>query len=260
MSGPIPKDDPLWLWMRGAEKKRHAGAYLGYVGYAALLAATKQEVSATKAAEIIGAHRDTVRRLLGQFRTLGLVYRSGWVRESTNGFDQPLYRIRVEDEQDVPARLTSAGGPMPHADHEHKPQERVRSFASLVEALKNDCLSRGELAEKTGLSAARITKVLSYMASPGVKLIYVADWRWRGGKPGGPPSKLWEFGLDKRNAFRPKPIGRGRRDCKRAVETLGSAPTWERTLAMLRTTAGFHVGFSASVTKPRTKKEIPCPP
>lgn len=255
MSGSTPRDDPLWLWVRhGAEQKKHTGAYVGYVGYAALLACTKQEVSAAQAAVMTGIGEQLVRRLLGQFRAMRLVHRSGWTRPSVRGFDQPLYRIG--DEPDTPPRPTRRGSVMPHADHVHVPLPRVKSFGSLVHALQDDCLSMTELADRTGIAPSRLSEVLSYMASPGLRLIYIADWKWRD-SPGGPPIKLWEFGLDKRNATKPKASGRGKRDARRKVEALMSRPRWENTLAMLRTNSGFKVGLAASVIKPKTQpKEI----
>lgn len=243
----------MWLWVRhGTERKRHTGAYVGYVGYAALLACTKQEVSAAQAAKMTGIAEPLVRRLLGQFRTMRLVHRSGWTRPSVRGVDQPLYRIG--DEPDVPARPTRKGGTMPYVDHVHVPLPRVKSFGDLIHALRDDCLSMTELADRTGIAPSRLSEVLSYMASPGLRLIYIADWKWRD-VPGGPPIKLWEWGLDKRNATKPKASGRSRRDARRKLDALMAQPRWVNTLAMLRTASGFKVGLSASVIKPQPQPQ-----
>ena len=120
--------------LRDPEKQppQRCGAYLGYAGYASILACTRDPVTARELAERLAVGRLEMRRILKAFHAMRLVHVHGWMKPHKNGIDVPAYQIG--DKPDVPARVTANGKPMPHADFVPKLKPKMLSFGAMMHA------------------------------------------------------------------------------------------------------------------------------
>lgn len=209
-----------------------SGAYVGFAGYASVLACTKKPVTDLQVSATTGVHHPYIRRLLKQFMALRLVHRVGW-EPRPRGVDAPIYLIGPGE--NVPPRMTVGGRPMPHADHRHKLQERVVAFASVIHALE-DPLTLIELERQSGIVISRLSELTRHLLHADIRLIYVCAWVWRD-TPGGPPMRVFRYGVDLPDARRPKRRVQEvvRERTQRDLKLTG----WDRTVIALKRNAGF---------------------
>ena len=214
------------------DKQRRSGAYIGFSGYASILACTKTPVTDVQVAEITGIGQPCVRRLLKQFHALRLIHRVGWELPK-HGFDKPIYALGPGE--DVPTRMAANGKPMPHADFRPRLQERVVAFASVIHALDQP-MTLAELEAQSGVFGSRLSELTRHLMRPEVRLIRICAWQRRQA-PGGRPVRVLEYGPDQRDAPRPRLIkskaarDRARRHILR--------PHWDQMVMTLKREAGF---------------------
>lgn len=176
------------------------GAYMGFAGLACILAMTKKPTSPHDVVKTVGIGIKRASGILRQFWLLGLVHRVGWIKP-TNGFPTPVYQIG--DGEDVPAMIGSKGRPHAYADMRPKIMEpRVVAFASAVQAMELP-VTVVELCRQSGLSESRLRELLRVMNAPDIGLAYIAGYEPRDDGMGA-LSALWCYGINKRNAPRPK--------------------------------------------------------
>ncbi len=209
-----------------------AGAYVGISGYAAILACAKQRTTAAQAAEKTGTTQKLTKLVLKQLHALRLVHRVDWVRPSGRGFDQPVYLIG--DGEDVPARLTEGGTPMPHADHKPTLKPKIVSFGLIVQAL-GEPRDLSELVHETGLNRATVRDAIKRMHAVG--LCYVHERRRRH-DGAGPFAKVWHYGIDRPDARRPPLVDQRERDRVRRQLRHGQ---WGSVVITLKRLAGYQL-------------------
>lgn len=215
-------------------RPRRSGAYIGFAGYATILACLKQPRTDVEVADITGIWQGGVRSLLKQFHALRLIHRVGWVRPSGRGFDKPVYLLGRGD--DVPAKLTQAGGAMPFADFKPRLQERVITFASLVHALEHP-ITLADLAAQSGVYGSRLSEITRHMMSAPVRLIFICGYETVTLKGGG-TARILQYGPDRRDVRKPPTAcritrERRRRDIRR--------PQWDQLVMSLKRGAGFEI-------------------
>lgn len=210
------------------------GAYIGFAGYASVLACTKTARTDLEVSEITGIRHAQTRRLLKQFLSLRLIHRVGW-QKRPHGLDAPIYLIGPGE--NAPASLTVDGRPMPYADHRHRLQARVVAFASLIHALE-DPMTLGELERQSGIVGGRLSDLTRHLLHPDIRLIHVCAWQRRDGAPGGAPMRVMRYGPDMPDARRPRPNEAVKRAVKRAQKDIHK-PAWDRLVIGLKRNAGF---------------------
>lgn len=213
-----------------ASQRRRAGAYVGYVGYAKILAATAEPRTHAEISAITGVYEKGLLRLLKQFRAFGLVHRVGWVKPD-HGFAMAQWKLGMGEEAPVP--LNAKGRPQAYHDQRPKMQPRAVAFASLVNALQQGASSRTSLMEQSGLPHGALHRVIAAMHK--MKLITVAAWTRR--EDGcGPWIPCYEWGPGVPNIPRPK--ARKRKDYRKMRREM-ALPAWARTVVGLKRQAGF---------------------
>ena len=189
-----------WLRPEGQDERK-AGAYIGYSGLATILALTKTPIAPAALAEATGLNIKRAQKILKQFSFLGLVHRVGWVK-AAYGFPSPIYLIG--DGEDAPAIISYKGKPQAHADSKPKHIEsRVITFASVVQCMDHPC-SLLEISTEAGISRTRIGLLLKFMRRKEIGLAFIAAYERRADEAG-PPTALWQYGVDQKDVARPKP-------------------------------------------------------
>lgn len=223
------------LLIRRDRTKQRAGAYIGFQGYATILATIKTQAMTVPAiASITGVNESKLRRLMKEFLALRLVHREGW-HKPTRGCHLPMYR--QGDGDDAPIPMTPKGKPQPYHDFKPSLAPRVVAFGSLVQVLASGPVSKSTLMQQSGISMSRISELLAHMRKPEIRLVNIAAWERR--RDGcGPPTALFKLNPDAKDAQRLKPIGRqvcdiARRDIRRGK--------WGLTVAALKRHAGFEL-------------------
>lgn len=225
---------PMRIRKDADRPKRRAGAYIGYNGYATLLACLKTPRTYVEVAEITGVYAPKLRRLLKQFHAMRLIHRHGWFKPS-HGCDIPIFALG--DGQDAPIPLTKAGKPQPYQDHKPKLCPRVVAFASLVHALKMGASSMATLQHESGFSQP-LSTLLSHMRSPAIRLVTVTGYQRRS-DGSGPWIALYEWLPDGKDAKRPGPqTPERKREMDRVRRAIGRQ-AWVQTVFALKRNAGF---------------------
>jgi hypothetical protein len=209
------------------ERKR-TGAYLGYRGYAVILAILKRPGTPDHVATTTGAGMPGIRRLLRQFHTLRLLHIVGWVKPS-NGFPAPIYKLG--EGIDEPAPLTRAGQPMPHCGRAPRMQRNVVAFASLIHALAEETPA-AKLAIQSGMAASRLRELLQYMRRPEIRLVHIAAYEPQG-RLGGPAVRLYQYNPGASDARYQKPRKHTRSRAPR-LRDLARDPWAQMTLTLKR--------------------------
>ena len=214
--------------LRNLESQRahKCGAYLGYAGYASILACTREPVTARELAERLAVGRLEMRRILKAFHAMRLVHVHGWMKPHKNGIDVPVYQIG--DKPDMPARVTANGKPMPHADFVPKLRPKMLSFGALLHALREP-RTLDDLERESHITRSTLAPLLRHMKRPGLRLVHIHGWAPRADGYG-PPSRLFMAGGNN-DAPRPKPRGRNpRRNITRDIQR----PAWGSMILQLR--------------------------
>lgn len=223
----------LTLLKRKPGVRKWSGAYLGYRGYAVILAILKRPGTSDHVAATTGAGAQGMRVLLKQFNALRLIHRVGWVHPKS-GFPAPIYKLG--EGEDAPAPLTADGRPMPHCGHRPALRRNVVAFASLIHAMADESRAT-KLAVESGMSESRMRELLAFMRKPEIKLIHIAAYD-PGGRLGGKAAALYQYAPDTRDAQPPRPQQRQRekqRDFRRRDIVRDQ---WSQTVLGLKRIAG----------------------
>jgi hypothetical protein len=162
---------------------------------------------------------DTGRVLLRRFHSLGWVRICAWsLSPHGRGPYLPEYEF-ANGQPDVP-KPESYQRP---GRKERKPRttrvtpgRQMLMVHRMLSALKSGSLTAAELAEEVGVNENTARSFLNHARG---RLVFVAAWGGRRLMPGGAPIALWQFGVDRRNAPRPKTQTNHQRHLKRRERT-----------------------------------------
>lgn len=219
---------------KGASAGKRSGAYVGYVGYAKILACLLAHGPMThlKIAEVTGIYHAKLRGMLKQFRALKLIHRIGWEKPK-HGFDIAIWQLDEGD--DVPAPLNNFGRPQAYQDHRPALIPRIVAFASLIDALRLEPSTRSQLEHQSGIAHGSLSRALDYMRK--AHLITIASYSRRS-DGSGPwiPHYVWNPGGA--NVTKPQPKTSAERDNRKTARVL-TLNGWDRTIVGLKRSAGF---------------------
>jgi len=180
---------------------------LGMKGYARVLRSLYDSPCTTvQLNERLGLSRLTGATLMAGLHTMGRVHVSGW--------DQPRKRPTVpvwhygsgDDAPCPPNRsqytvTSSVNRRKNFTGRIARPGALLIAFESVLEALEHRPVALREVALETGIDYQVVRRLIDFMASPGVRMVYVAEWVRRFGT-GGQPIPLYRLGFDRRDAPR----------------------------------------------------------
>lgn len=199
------------------------GAYIGFEALAKILAATKEPVTAAQVSSVCGIGPHRAKSLMHQFRILGLVHRVGFVKPS-HGYSSPVYLLG--EGENCPAPLLPDGRPQPHIDHRPVIQGRVLTFSAIVKSMQDGPVTAIQVIEQSHCGQSNGRAAIKALHAVG--LCYRADFVRRD-VISGPLVARYEFGVDGKNARRPKVETVRRRDESRRV----FRPAWHNMLVQL---------------------------
>lgn len=214
---------------------RKSGAYIGFAGYATILAILKQPCYHVEIAALTGIHAPKLRPLLKQMHILGLIHRVGW-HKPARGCHMPIYRLGPGE--DAPVPIAATGRPQPHHDFRPLLTPRMVAFASAIQVLMDGPITCGDLERESGISLGRLNELLAHMRKPEIRLIHVAAWEPR--RDGsGPMTRMYRFAPDAKDVPRPR-VNRKERTRNRAIARRDiQRPAWDQTVMSLKRIAGF---------------------
>jgi hypothetical protein len=205
---------------------------MGFAGLAHVLAMTKAPTSPADVTATIGLSFKRASGVLRQFWVMGLVHRVGWIKPK-HGFPTPIYQIGKGE--DMPAMIGAEGRPHAYADMRPKVMEpRVVAFASVIQSMELP-IGVEDLVHQSGVGTSRLRELLKVLRQSDISLVYIAGYSQRPDKSGAPMA-LWCYGIDKRNAPRPKKPPRIRN--RRKADLV--RPQWANTVMDLRRGAGIN--------------------
>lgn len=185
----------------------------GYRAYATLMRTVMDgNVSTDTLAEKQGLAHSSVYEIMRRLHRQRVVHIGGWDRYPKRGCGwHELWSLGEGADAPRPVR-TSDGRPSLRKRVARPPfRSQIFTFGLLMLALA-DGHTPHSLVEITGLDRRWINVLLRFMKD--IHLIHIGEW-YR--NPFGSPSPVLKLG-DKRNASKPKPLGRGARDIEYAGE------------------------------------------
>lgn len=174
-------------------------ARIGMVGYVDVLRALINRPSTRHAmSDALGIVRSNMTPILGALHHYRVIHIAGWTKMQARGAAVPVYAFG--DEPDAPA-----SGPTNYRPTALSTclRPELIAFVGLLRLL-TDPHSISELSAATGMTMVTVRKVLDRMHE--LRLAHIACWVPRLARMPGPPTPNYQFGIDKRDATRPRPM------------------------------------------------------